>query len=653
MAKDSLEMEGREGSWRGYISPGLLAADMSQLLREAWVRCRNLGVDPAGGRCRRLLSKPEFAPYLAENRLLVKTAAAIFQESSDLTGSFPVAMFIATEDGIILETFGDTKIRRVLAAELNLVPGACWREEETGNTALSMARAIREPVQVTGTEHYCRCYYPWSDAAAPFFSPEGQVAGLLGLFIPAEEAHPHTLGMVAAMARAVAGELKAVGTLEMQHKYQEAILESMFDGFLTIDGQGRVVYMNASGGRILGVDHKKVIGKFVGDIVDFKPVILEVLKSGRGYVDKEFMVKTSTGFKHFLKTAIPIRDENGRITAVVDTFREIKRVRKLVNKMVGAQAQFTFADIIGNSPPMREALRLARMAAHSSSPVLIQGESGTGKELFAQSIHNASSRRDGPFVALNCAALPHELIESELFGYEEGAFTGACRGGRPGKFELASGGTIFLDEIGDMPLDMQAKLLRVLEEKRVVRLGGHHYIDCDVRVIAATNRDLAQEVERGNFRRDLYYRLNVIYIPLPPLRQRGADIELFIEHFSRQIGAQLGREPYPFASEALQVMRSYPWPGNVRELKNIIERVLNMAPGPVVTGAEVCKHLRSQAEQGGLTGEVLSMEEVERQAIQRALKVAGGNVSRAARLLKISRNTLYNKLKKYQLEAGC
>ena len=190
MAKDSLEMEGREGSWRGYISPGLLAADMSQLLREAWVRCRNLGVDPAGGRCRRLLSKPEFAPYLAENRLLVKTAAAIFQESSDLTGSFPVAMFIATEDGIILETFGDTKIRRVLAAELNLVPGACWREEETGNTALSMARAIREPVQVTGTEHYCRCYYPWSDAAAPLFSPEGQVAGLLGLFIPAEEAHP-------------------------------------------------------------------------------------------------------------------------------------------------------------------------------------------------------------------------------------------------------------------------------------------------------------------------------------------------------------------------------------------------------------------------------------------------------------------------------
>ena len=255
MAKDSLEMEGREGSWRGYISPGLLAADMSQLLREAWVRCRNLGVDPAGGRCRRLLSKPEFAPYLAENRLLVKTAAAIFQESSDLTGSFPVAMFIATEDGIILETFGDTKIRRVLAAELNLVPGACWREEETGNTALSMARAIREPVQVTGTEHYCRCYYPWSDAAAPLFSPEGQVAGLLGLFIPAEEAHPHTLGMVAAMARALPGA-QGGGTLEMQHKYQEAILGPCS----TVPDHrrpGRVVYMNASGGRILGVDHKR------------------------------------------------------------------------------------------------------------------------------------------------------------------------------------------------------------------------------------------------------------------------------------------------------------------------------------------------------------------------------------------------------------
>jgi PAS domain S-box-containing protein len=652
MVKGRMPMEGREGAQEGCINTDAFSADISPLFEMAWVRCRHLGVDPGSGRCTRVLSKSELAPLLVENKLFIETTGAVFQELSELPGSFPVVIVVATKDGVILETFGDTDARKELAAELNLVPGACWREEETGNTALSMAIAAKEPVQVTGAEHYCRQYYAWSGTAAPLFSPAGQVIGVIGFFTRAEEAHPHALVLVAALARAVAGKLKAVEQLEMQNKYQEAILESMFDGFLTIDGKGCVIHMNASGGRILGVDHKKVIGKFIGDIVDFKPVILEVLKTGKGYVDKEFMVKTSTGFKHFMKTAVPIRDENGRITAVVDTFREIKRVRNLVNQMVGAQAQFTFADIIGNSRPIRECLRLAKMAAQSSSQVLLQGESGTGKELFAQAIHNASSRRDGPFVALNCAALPHELIESELFGYEDGAFTGASRGGRPGKFELASGGTIFFDEIGDMPLDMQAKLLRVLEEKRVVRLGGRHYINCDVRVIAATNRELAREVEIGNFRRDLYYRLNVICIPLPPLRRRGTDIELFIDHFTRQISNQLGQEPCSFAPEALQVMRSYPWPGNVRELKNIVERVLNTAPGPVITAAEVTRHLRSQSEQGVLTGELLSMEELERQAIQRALKVAGGNISRAARLLRISRNTLYNKLKKYRLEVG-
>ena len=252
--------------------------------------------------------------------------------------------------------------------------------------------------------------------------------------------------------------------------------------------------MNATGGRILGVDPKTAVGKFIADIVDFKPVILSVLETGQGYVDKEFMVKTGTGLKHFIKTAIPIRDEDGNLTGVVDTFREIKRVRKMVNRMVGAQANFSFNDIIGQSPVLMDSIRLAKIAAQSSSNVLIEGESGTGKELFAQAIHNASSYCDGPFVAINCAALPRELIESELFGYEEGAFTGASRGGRPGKFELASGGTIFLDEIGDMPLDMQAKLLRVLQERRVLRLGGRHYISCDVRIIVATNKNLVQEL---------------------------------------------------------------------------------------------------------------------------------------------------------------
>jgi PAS domain S-box-containing protein len=458
-----------------------------------------------------------------------------------------------------------------------------------------------------------------------------------------------------AAARAIENGLatyQATEELRLQHKYQDAIVESMSDGFLTIDVNGFITYMNATGGRILGVDPKTAVGKFIADIVDFKPVILSVLETGQGYVDKEFMVKTGTGLKHFIKTAIPIRDEDGNLTGVVDTFREIKRVRKMVNRMVGAQANFCFSDIIGQSPVLMDSIRLAKIAAQSSSNVLIEGESGTGKELFAQAIHNASSYCDGPFVAINCAALPRELIESELFGYEEGAFTGASRGGRPGKFELASGGTIFLDEIGDMPLDMQAKLLRVLQERRVLRLGGRHYISCDVRIIVATNKNLVQEVELGNFRRDLYYRLNVLSIVIPPLRQRGADLELLVQHLTHKINRQLDREVRSFSPGALEILRSFSWPGNVRQLENMVERAVNIAQNSEVTTEEVMRLFDQQQAPASVAEKPLSIEEVEQLAIERALKAADGNISLAARLLKISRNTLYNKLKKYHINTG-
>ena len=228
------------------------------------------------------------------------------------------------------------------------------------------------------------------------------------------------------------------------------------------------------------------------------------------------MVKIRSGNKRLVKTATPIRDDAGNLIGVTDVFREIQRVKNLVNQMTGARAHFTFADIVGENPVFLDCLRLAKLAARSSSNVLIQGETGTGKELMAQAIHNESNYAGGPFVAINCGALPRELIESELFGYEEGTFAGAARGGRPGKFELANGGTFFLDEVSEIPLDMQVKLLRVLQERRVMRLGGSHYIDCDVRIIAATNRDLSHEVAVGNFRPDLYYRLNVLSITIPP-----------------------------------------------------------------------------------------------------------------------------------------
>lgn len=295
--------------------------------------------------------------------------------------------------------------------------------------------------------------------------------------------------------------------------------------------------------------------------------------------DQEMVLDCRHGRVHVVATARPIKHDTGRTLGVVVTMREIKTVHRLVNQMVGAQACFTFDDIIGNSPGLREVVDLAKQVASSDSTILLQGESGTGKEMFAQAIHSHSNRNNGPFVAINCAAIPRDLVESELFGYEAGAFTGAKRGGRPGKFELVNGGTIFLDEIGDMPLETQVKLLRVLQQKQIIRVGGQKAIPIDIRVIAATNKDLGQEVERGNFREDLYYRLNVIPINIPPLRERGEDLVILASHMVEKLSRQLGKRLTGIAPEAMECLKKYPWTGNVRELVNVLERAVNIAAG--------------------------------------------------------------------------
>jgi len=470
--------------------------------------------------------------------------------------------------------------------------------------------------------------------------------------------------MVVATARAIENQLgveKALADLALASKYQAAIVEHISDGLLTVDAEGRVTYMNSAGGRILGVDHKAVVGQHVSDIVDFRPVILNVIKTGEGYIDREFVVNSKRGALHFIKSAVPIRDEHGRLTGVVDVFREIRRVRRLVHYMVGAFANFTFDDIIGDAPAMREAKRLAETAAKTSSNVLILGESGTGKEMFAQAIHNASAVKDGPFVAINCAAIPRELVESELFGYEKGAFTGARASGHPGKFELASGGTILLDEIGEMSLDVQAKLLRVLQERRITRVGGDVVLPVDARVVAASNRDLAHDVAEGNFRQDLYYRLNVFTITVPPLRERKSDIPILVRHFLEKVGRKLGKESVKVTPQAMNILVGHDWPGNVRELENVVERTLAVISGDTLDVEHLPGYLRERhgapqgaPDQASATAalEVWSLAEAERRAVEAALAAYGGNVSRAAKALGISRNTLYCKMRKFGISTG-
>jgi transcriptional regulator of acetoin/glycerol metabolism len=338
--------------------------------------------------------------------------------------------------------------------------------------------------------------------------------------------------------------------------------------------------------------------------------------------------------------------------------REMQKVLKLVSKYTGMNARYTFMDLVGQSLEMKRIVEYAKKVADSPSTILIEGESGTGKEVLAQAIHNYSDRRENGFVAINCGAISKTLIESELFGYEEGAFTGAKRGGHPGKFELANGGTLFLDEIGEMPLDMQVNLLRVLQEGYITRVGGNKYISVNVRIIAATNKDLRREVAKGNFRQDLYYRLSVIPLVLPPLRERKEDIVCLVKHFLEAKSIKLNKI-IPSMNEAVEeFIYKYGWPGNVRELENFIEKYVNLDGNlslSVMKEYGFKQELLEEDERVLDKAEKLpgSLENIEEDAIIKTLRFYDNNISKSAKSLGISRNTLYIKLKKYNIRVEC
>lgn len=436
------------------------------------------------------------------------------------------------------------------------------------------------------------------------------------------------------------------------------IITNMSDGLLIVDVNGNVEDMNPTAREILKESLEFL--QFCAHNKD-KSALWRMLNLGHPFRDEEYLITTRKGNVHFLASGSPIYNEQGEIQRGVIIVRPIKEVHRLINRFTGAAAKFRFEDIAHQSSVMAQVIELARMAASKNSNVLLEGESGTGKELFAQAIHNKSRVAKGPFVALNCGAIPRELIASELFGYAEGAFTGAKKGGNPGKFELAAGGTIFLDEIGDMPLEEQSSLLRVIQEKSITRVGGNRLIPVDVRIICASNKNLYEEVKKGNFRQDLYYRLHVLAIQIPPLRERPEDIPVLFRHFLKNT--------FGFAMDSIEQIdpridiefSRYPWPGNVRELQNVTERMVHIANGhnlqrchlpaefAVADPEPGCKTDSNQEkyfnEYGTGTRDLLA--QVERREIIRLLDKHKGNISQVARDMGFNRRTIHRKIKAY------
>lgn len=449
---------------------------------------------------------------------------------------------------------------------------------------------------------------------------------------------------------------------EYAEKWYIQILNSINNGILVIDDQLIVRYVNAQYTRITKVKEKEILGQHLTKV---RPgaMLPQVIKTGealkgvyRREGDTEYIVdmapivveRAIIGGVSVVKDITEVR----RLSEEVKVFaRKTGRLKTMVDRIY--KAKYNFDDIVGNSDPIQEAIRVAKRASQGDADILITGESGTGKELFAQAIHNAGNRGAGPFVALNCAAIAPSLIESELFGYEEGAFTGAKKGGRVGLFEIASGGTIFLDEIAELSLEVQAKLLRVLQERSIRRVGETSEVSVDLRVMAATNKDLYRMVQEGKFRADVYYRLNVLNVHLPPLAERGQDIILLANKFLQFYFQKIGRK-FEVDKQMFKALLQYSWNGNVRELRNVIEYAVNMCDEDIITTLHLPKWFKIDEETSCVSANSLTqmVQEFERRTIQNAMKHYGSSVEakqKIAKELGISVATLYNKLKMVEM----
>lgn len=609
-------------------------------------RCEKSGLSRDNLYSRKIIGKEELQKKFAINRELILTAIPYMEQLYNFVKGSNYFALLLDREGCILNAIGDEGILDQ-AFFMKMMPGAYMDEYNIGTNAMSIALQVDYPVQVSGVDHYIKAYYKWTCSAARILDDTGKLIGILNLTGYSTSMHPHTLGMVAAASNAIQQMLKIKEinrVLTKTKMHMETIFHSMPAGIITCDVEDNIILANKKAEELFGYELSELKPSSMGKLIDNWSHIKSSLKAEKDIINEDVYVNIAAGRIQFNMSAYAIYDSQGAIDEIICVFEEIKKIRKLAGKIMSGQATYTFDKIIGREESFLKVIEYAKKIADSKSTILIMGESGTGKELFSQSIHNYSSRAEEPFIAVNCGAIPRELIESELFGYEEGAFTGAKRGGHAGKFEISDGGTIFLDEIGEMPLDMQTKLLRAIEEGVITRIGGQKQIKVDTRVIAATNKDLKQEVENGNFRKDLFYRLNVLPIYLPPLRERKEDIIPLIKYLMRNISHRLNKKPVNIPEDYLQRMIEYNWPGNIRELENVVELIINTEALPlnIFDG-------KTDSVSGlmPLKREYLSLKEIEKEHILKVIKRFDGNISQTAAVLGIGRNTLYRKLEEY------
>ncbi|NLB89499.1 MAG: sigma 54-interacting transcriptional regulator, partial [Syntrophomonadaceae bacterium] len=610
---------------------------------ESWIRSYNNGLDLFDYNYGPIMDRLTFNEHIKTKNTLIKSADPFIHQLETVLCDSECIILLTDENGVMLRVVeGNKTMLEKQNARFHLVPGSIWTENTVGTCAHTITIDTKAPIQICGPEHYSETYEQISCSTAPIFDTNLNLAGTLCLVTPSSyHQSAHSLALVVSMAWAVQKEFQ----LELKNSLLSSTLEASDEAVITINQRGLITHANVVAKSMFQYGNDSLIGAKIDDILGEQPLITSVLTDNKPIVDTEIEVAKINN-KLNLRLAQPILDDYGVSYGCVLIFKKINRIKKILPSS-GIKTRFTFEEIIGKSPELLKTTEKARKFALHDANILIRGESGTGKEVYAQAIHN-ESRPAGPFVAVNCAAIPKTLIESELFGYEGGAFTGAERQGKPGKIELANNGTLFLDEIGDMPLELQPVLLRVLEEKQVMRVGSSRYIPVNFRLLTATNKDLLTLVREGKFREDLYYRLKVLEIEIPPLRARGQDIILLAKHFINKCASQQHTGPPLLSDLAIIHLLQYDWPGNVRQLQNAMLHAVTICKDKIIKPEDLPSEIYSNsAPQTPVntyytdTENKMSMQDVERVMIVNALRQTNNNVSEAAQLLKISRSTLY------------
>lgn len=609
----------------------------------SWKRCLASNIDPS-----KAITATNIKNFIEQDKksaMLLAASHAHVQQLYDTIRGHGYIIILTDAQGIILTVLGDNKVMN-FAESVYLIPGANCSEDAIGTNSLGTCLVQKKPIQIFSHEHYCQYYHDWSCSCAPILDRQGNLLGSLDISNIDNKIHsPVQLNLVRMTAKAIGMEWDFHALQEdirEKYYYFNMAIDSVSDSLIFLDNQNNISHINKNALQLLGDTETSYIGQNIHALVKEREKIKQVLAEKQPWASLHF--QTPRGLTAVSISANPVKDKDLKQIGTICSIKE--KAKNSNNKNI---ARYSFDNFICVNTRMQSVLQQARKVAATESSILIEGESGTGKEILAQAVHNSSPRRQEPFVAINCAALPLELIQSELFGYEEGAFTGAKRGGKIGKFELAQGGTLFLDEIGDMPLPAQANLLRALQEKCITRLGGQMPVAVDVRIIAATNKDLLREIAQERFRSDLYYRLAGERLHVPPLRERKEDIWPIIYHI-----VKTKPSPTPtttalqFTHQVKALLEMHTWPGNVRELENVVMFFLNRLHDHTVTIDDLPPELQPQAPMD----DTMALKQVEHSTILATVAKHGHNMTASAKALGISRTTLYRKMRQLERATG-